>query len=181
MRAAIREEVCGIKALDALERDHIHAALRWIDSGAPLCRIAKPADPPQHLVSYFCVVDGEQILLVDHINAQRWLPPGGHVEPGEHPRETVARELLEELGVMLETPLNAPLFLTRTKTVGLSAGHVDVSLWYLVRINKEFPLRYDQSEFKSARWFAFSDIPFDQSDPHLSRFLAKVKQGTHAA
>jgi 8-oxo-dGTP diphosphatase len=181
MRAAIREEVRSIKALDALERDHIQATLRWIDSEAPLSRIAKPADPPQHLVSYFCVVDGEHMLLVDHISAQRWLPPGGHVEPGEHPRETVARELHEELGVMLEAPLNAPFFLTRTETVGLSAGHIDVSLWYLVHINKGLPLRFDQSEFKGMRWFAFADIPLDQSDPHLSRFLAKVKQGAPAA
>ncbi|MEE3919135.1 NUDIX domain-containing protein [Micromonospora sp. BRA006-A] len=28
-----------------------------------------------------------------------WLPSGGHVEPGEHPADTVRRELREELGV----------------------------------------------------------------------------------
>ena len=33
--------------------------MRAPDSGAPLCRTAKPATPPQHLVAYFADVDGE--------------------------------------------------------------------------------------------------------------------------
>ena len=97
MRAAIRREVASIRPFDELEKIHQADALAWIDSGVPLCRTAKPATPPKHLVSYFAVVDGHDILLVDHKSAQLWLPPGGHVEPGEHPRETVVRELFEEL------------------------------------------------------------------------------------
>ena len=91
LRYSIRGEVASIKPLDEVERIHQADALAWIDSGAPLCRTAKPATPPKHLVSYFAVVDEDNILLVDHKSAQLWLPPGGHVEPGEHPRETVKR------------------------------------------------------------------------------------------
>lgn len=39
-------------------------------------------------MSYFLVASDTQVLLVDHKNAQLWLPTGGHVEPGEHPRDT---------------------------------------------------------------------------------------------
>src|SRR5882724_7728074 len=99
MRAHIRDELMAIAPLDATEREHLADALLWVDSGAELCRIAKPATPPKHLVSYFAVVDAGHILLVDHKNAQLWLPAGGHVEPGEHPRTTVSRELEEELGI----------------------------------------------------------------------------------
>jgi 8-oxo-dGTP pyrophosphatase MutT (NUDIX family) len=53
-----------------------------------------------HLVSHFVLADGQHALLVDHLNAQRWLPPGGHIEPSEHPRATVVRELREELGLV---------------------------------------------------------------------------------
>jgi 8-oxo-dGTP diphosphatase len=98
MRAAIRREVASIRPFDEQEAIHRADALAWIDSGAPLFRYAKPATPPKHLVSYFAVVDGTHILLVDHKNAQLWLPPGGHVEPEEYPRKTVERELFEELG-----------------------------------------------------------------------------------
>lgn len=65
-RAAIRREVALIRPFDEQEENHRADALAWIDSGALLFRTAKPAIPPKHLVSYFAVVDGWNILLVDH-------------------------------------------------------------------------------------------------------------------
>src|SRR5687767_7222672 len=116
MRSAIREEVASIEPFDDLERAHIEDALAWIDSGSVLCRVQKPATPPKHLVSYFVLVDDDHVLLVDHKNARLWLPSGGHVEPGEHPRATVARELMEELGLELSDPAGSPLMLTCSQT-----------------------------------------------------------------
>lgn len=174
LRNQIRAEVAAIDPLDEIERGHIADALAWIDSGAELYRLQKPATPPKHLVSYFVVVDGTHVLLVDHKNARLWLPTGGHVEPGEHPRSTVARELREELGIELAHELQPPLMVTCTTTVGLTAGHTDVSLWYLVNASRHQTLAYDTSEFNSVRWFAFTEAPLDRSDPHLGRFLNKL-------
>ena len=133
MNARIVSELSAVSPLDDLERAHLDDAHAWVKSGAPLFRVEKPATPPKHLVSYFAVIDGDRILLVDHRNAQLWLPTGGHVEPDEDPRTTVVRELKEELG--LEVPLESigpPLMVTVTTTVGLAHGHTDVSLWYTV-------------------------------------------------
>jgi 8-oxo-dGTP diphosphatase len=80
-------------------------------------------------VSYFAVVDEQRVLLVDHRNAQLWLPAGGHVEPHEHPRTTVVRELREELGLVAPHAIGAPVMVTSVSTVGLTAGHTDVCLW----------------------------------------------------
>jgi 8-oxo-dGTP diphosphatase len=77
MRNLIRDEIAALTPLDALERDHIADTLAWIDSGAQLFRVAKPATPPRHLVSYCVVHDGSHVLLADHRNAQLWLPTGG--------------------------------------------------------------------------------------------------------
>ncbi len=173
LRAAIRAEIEAITPLDALEATHHADALAWVDSGAELIRQAKPATPPKHLVSYFAVVDANGILLVDHKNAQLWLPAGGHVEPGEHPRQTVARELREELGFAASHAIGAPLLVTCTETVGLTAGHTDVSLWYVVQAERAQALVFDVSEFNAVQWFDFADVPFARSDPHLRRFIAK--------
>jgi 8-oxo-dGTP diphosphatase len=174
IRAAVRGEVASIRPFDELEEIHRADALAWIDSGVPLCRTAKPAVPPKHLVSYFAVVDGDHILLVEHKSAQLWLPSGGHVEPEEHPRETVVRELFEELGLVAGHVIAEPVMITCTATVGLTAGHVDVSLWYVVRVDRNRTLEFDRQEFAGVRWFEFSEVPLHRSDPHLGRFLAKL-------
>lgn len=174
MRGAIRAEVSSIEPFDALERAHREDTLAWIDSGVELCRVHKPATPPKHLVSYFVLVDGDHVLLVDHKKAQLWLPTGGHVEPGEHPRLTVVRELAEELGLELKEAVGAPLMLTVSETVGTTAGHTDVSLWYVLNGDRHAPLKFDIEEFYAVQWFRFEEAPTFRSDPHLSRFLAKL-------
>ena len=176
IRSQVRAEICSIVPLDELESLHIADALAWVDSGVELFRISKPAVPPKHLVSYFAVVDQNHILLVDHINAGLWLPTGGHVEPGEHPRLTVTREIQEELGISAAHEIDAPLMITCTHTTGNRAGHMDVSFWYVVQGERSQPLNYDRGEFHSIAWFSFDEIPFEKSDPHMKRFVQKLKQ-----
>ncbi len=174
MRSAIRAEIERIHTLDRLEAATKQDVLLWVDSGAELCRLQKPATPPKHLISYFAVVDGDYLLLVDHINAELWLPTGGHVDPGEHPRETVLREAQEELAITAEFAFELPIFLTVTETVGKTAGHTDVSLWYVLKGDRNADLSYDDSEFRDARWFHRSAVPLERSDKHMSRFLEKL-------
>lgn len=176
LRQRIRREVSAIEPLDDLERDHLGDALTWIDSGVGLFRVCKPATPPMHLAAYFAVIDVDRILLVDHRSAGLWLPAGGHVEPGEHPRRTVERELQEELGFESSHPIAAPLMVTCT-AVGPDAGHIDVSLWYVVRASREQSLNVAIDEFRAVGWFDFAEIPFDRAEPHLRRFIKKLTAG----
>ncbi|UUZ46829.1 NUDIX domain-containing protein [Massilia sp. B-10] len=119
-------------------------------------------------MSYFVVHDGSHVLLADHRNAQLWLPTGGHVDEGEHPRATVERELQEELGFVMPHPVGPPLMLTVSTTVGLTAYHTDVSLWYQVRVRRDQAIRFDTGEFAAVRWFAFAEVPFARSDPQMA-------------
>lgn len=174
MRTEIREEVERVLPFDDIERAAKVDTLGWVDSGAEICRIRKPDTPPKHLVSYFAVVDDEHILLVDHINAGLWLPTGGHVEPGEHPRSAALREAREELSIDGEFLQDGPVFLTVTETVGKTAGHTDVSLWYLLKGCRTDDVVFDASEFRAACWFHKDEVPLDRADRHLGRFLNKL-------
>ncbi len=178
IRNEIRNLVLAIRPLDELERQHIDFFTSWIQSGIEIFRTEKPATPPIHLVSYFLVFSSEntKVLLVDHKKAELWLPSGGHVEPNEDPKETVSREAKEELGIEAEFLYEKPLFVTVTKTVGNVVPHTDVSLWYALKWNPDDPLIYDKNEFNQIQWFAIEEIPYEKSDPHLRRFLKKMKE-----
>jgi 8-oxo-dGTP diphosphatase len=178
IRSAIHQLVSLIRPLDNVEKEHIRFVLDWIGSGNEIFRLEKPATPDTHLVSYFVIISPErdQILLVDHKKAELWLPPGGHVDPGEDPKETVRREAKEELGIEAEFLSDEPLLLTVTKTVGNVATHTDVSFWYLLKGDPSQVLDYDHDEFHQIRWFGIDQIPFENSDPHMKRFIEKMSR-----
>ncbi len=177
MRERIAEIVAAIQPLDSLEREHRDSTLEWIRSGAPIFRTSKPDVPPKHLVSYFALVDEprRKLLLVDHKLAGLWLPSGGHVEPDEEPHATVVRELSEELNLVADFMQPDPKFITVTRTVGDDRRHTDVSLWYLLRGDSSRAIEFDRGEFRGVRWFALDQIPFERSDPHMRRFVAKLQ------
>ena len=163
--------------LEDLEKSHIQDTLTWIESGVGIFRIKKPDVPNKHLVSYFVLFDevAKKILLVDHKKALLWLPSGGHVEDGEDPKICAIRECAEELNISPEFFMEDPIFLTSTTTVGLTAGHTDVSLWYVFKGDSNLNYHFDPEEFYGIRWFAFDEIPYEKSDPHMGRFIKKLE------
>lgn len=76
-----------------------------------------------------------------------------------------------------EAEFGVSLFLTCTSTVGLTAGHEDVSLWYVLRADRHRLLLFDAGEFKSVHWFTFDEVPLARSDPHMARLLTKLRTG----
>lgn len=178
----IRSTIGGIQPIDDLEKTHLEDARAWLEATDDVFRRQKPDIPPKHLVSYFAVYDqrNNSLLLCDHIKAQLWLPPGGHVEPNESPTATVIRECKEELGLPAHFLNNSePLFLTVTETVGLTPGHVDVSLWYVISGNILDRIIFDQNEFNDIEWWSLDEIlSTDKSifDPHMHRFIHKLLQ-----
>jgi 8-oxo-dGTP pyrophosphatase MutT (NUDIX family) len=176
--AAVHHLLTHLKPGDRIEAAHRAESLRWLDSTDDVFRRVKPATPARHLVSYVVPVDPADgsVLLVDHVNAGLWLPPGGHVEPDEHPLRTAHREAREELGIGPERFRDVPSFLTITQTVGIDAGHTDVSLWFVVDCGRDAPFTIDHDEFRAARWWSPSELDSADPrrfDPHLFRFRAK--------
>jgi ADP-ribose pyrophosphatase YjhB (NUDIX family) len=92
-------------------------------------------------VSVFVVWRGG-VLLHRHPKLGIWLPPGGHVEPGELPDDAAVREVREEAGVEVtlvgERAIDAPgpRQLIRPRGVQLesiSPGHEHIDLVYYAR------------------------------------------------
>ncbi|MFD3704485.1 NUDIX hydrolase [Nocardia sp. NPDC058658] len=170
--------VIAMEPFDDLEQQHIEQTLRWLGGTTDIYRRIPPATPSPHLVSYVVVVDPDErgIYLGLHRKSGLRLPMGGHVDPFEQPLAAARREGREELGVDLSFDVvgDRPLFLTVTPTVGKTAGHVDVSLWFVARGDRADQYGLDPDEFVDGCWWDLDPHGLPESDPHLGRFIRKL-------
>jgi 8-oxo-dGTP diphosphatase len=158
MRRTVRDVVAAITPGDPAESAARHSVLDWIDSGAPLFRVAG-ASPPRHLAVYFALVDAGALLQIDHVKAGTWLLPGGHVD-AEPPWDAVVREAQEELGIAaVPHPATGPVPIYLTESVTLGPGaHTDVTLWFALTGDRSAALTPDPAEIRRTRWVPLADV-----------------------
>ncbi len=134
---------------------------------------------PLHYCSFFLPYDqaAKKIYLGYHKKADDWIPPGGHIEPGETPSMAAIREMKEELGVditrdMLE-PFNLSVKPINRPEVGCMA-HYDV--WHLVHIPQQ-PFDYLKSEYHDAGWFSIVEgVSRITKNPDFAQIIRKLSQ-----
>lgn len=169
-----------VEPSDAEERRHLRRARDWLATTDDVFRRVPPRTPPVHLVAYAVLRDPGDgaVLLVDHRRSGLWLPPGGHLEVGEHPADAARRELHEELGLERLRPPEVPAFLTVSRTVGpVVDRHTDVTLWYVLAGSRDDVLSPDPREVRGTAWWTPADVEDagpGTAEPHLGRFVAKL-------
>lgn len=179
-RQIVRDLAADVIPAESIEADQQAQILAWVDSGAPLFRIAKPATPAQHLAVYFALLDDtdRSLLLVDHVKSQAVLLTGGHVDDQEDPRVSVVREADEELRLdarFHDVAGDRPLFLSVTQTRGPDS-HTDVTLWFVLAASRHQKLEPDADEFTGINWLPLDSTDWTAAhfDPHMARFVAKL-------
>lgn len=130
-----------------------------------------------HYCTFFLPYDKSagQIYLGHHIKAGDWISPGGHIEPGETPRDAAIREMKEELGVDISRDMLEPFDLSVKPIDRPGSGclaHYDI--WYLVHVPvQEFD--YLKSEYYDASWFPIQDgIAKITQNPDFAAIIAKL-------
>jgi ADP-ribose pyrophosphatase YjhB (NUDIX family) len=177
--------VRSVAPADEAERADVVEALDWIGRGAPLWRVGHPGDPAgpsPHLVTYTAVVDPDlqAVHLVENRRASKWLVPGGHVRPGEHPEDAAGRKLGQELG--LRAPLLAglssnPLFVTLAD-IAARGRHRDVGLWYVFVASITSGIQWDAHHVLRTRWWTLAEARNAHPaliQPALVRFATKLE------
>ena len=130
------------------------------------------SERPPVIVSAGVIIEGARVLLSQRKSgthlAGAWEFPGGKVEPGEDPRDALARELDEELGVDVEVgePLEITFHRYPTKSVLL--------LFFAAsrRPGSPEPRAIDVA---AVRWASVDELRDEEFPPADVAVLAKVR------
>jgi len=127
----------------------------WRKMPTTLRRTIVRLTQPTFTVSVVVVVTNKtgEVLLLDHVlrPASGWDVPGGFLEYGEQPAETVERELFEETGLALEN-----IEMIRARTIG---RHIEI----LFRARADGIAEVKSREINALGWFKINELPQQMS------------------
>jgi 8-oxo-dGTP diphosphatase len=108
-----------------------------------------------HVVVAAVLVRDGRILLCHRGPGRDWYPdvwdlPGGHIRNSETAQDALVRELAEEIGVKVHTPLPPPV--ARITSEGLDLTIYKVESW-VGRVTNLDPQEHDQLD-----WFSYDNL-----------------------
>jgi 8-oxo-dGTP pyrophosphatase MutT (NUDIX family) len=150
---------------------------------AELDRLPHPFDErhgPVHVTGSGVVVGPRGTILVKHRRLHRWMQPGGHIEPGETPKEAAVRECIEETGLPVVHPGSGPI-LIHVDVHEASKGHTHLDVRYLLVAPDEEP-DPPEGESQEIRWFGWDEAEATADDSlqgalRVARSLIGTREG----
>ncbi len=142
---------------------------------AELDRLTLPFDrgsDATHVTASAIVVGDRGVVLHRHRSLQRWLQPGGHVEPGESPAQAALRETIEETGLAAAHPATGPTFV-HVDVHEAARGHVHLDMRYLLTAPDDDPSP-GPDESQDVAWFSW-DAAGDVADESLAGALRSAR------
>ncbi len=138
-------------------------------------------DPVREFTVAVFVVHRARVLLLFHPKLGMWLPPGGHIVPGELPDEAAVREVLEETGVPVRLvgeralDLQYPRQLVRPAGIQLediAPGHQHIDLIYFATpIDGQAEIRETRDK---AGWYQPSELEALGANEEICAWVARA-------
>jgi len=114
------------------------------------------------------VVDGGKVLLVRRAYAPwqgAWSSPGGFCEIGEHPIETVVREVLEETGMRVEVTGYIGVWVDDyADEPDRGTDVINVAYYHAVPAGDDSG-SVDEAEVSEIGWFGWDELPLELAPP----------------
>lgn len=122
--------------------------------------------------------DGNSLLLVHHSKLERWLQPGGHIEPEDTDLfAAVRREIREEVGLSeVEWVDGQMLFDVDIHDIPPLKGD-PAHRHYDLRVHVRSPTMLFQagSDARAARWVSLDAVDLRESDESVMRAVRKLQ------
>lgn len=163
---------------EARHLEQMRAALGSL--AAPFSR----SQPEAHFTASAVVVtpDGTQVAMLHHRKLDRWLQPGGHVEPadGEDLLAAAMREAKEETGCEVRPHPAAPAVLDVDAHVIPARRdepmHTHLDVRFLLIASSAEALAHDPLEARAIHWWSWEEALERADDAALVRMLGKARR-----
>jgi 8-oxo-dGTP pyrophosphatase MutT (NUDIX family) len=172
-RETLLEALVAYRAEDARDEEVVSRFRAFLDRADPFRR----ADPEGHVTASAVVArpSGDSFLLVFHQKLDRWLQPGGHVEPDDPSVfDAALREAKEETGIGgLAEPLGDRIL--DLDVHAIPAFRDEPAHWH-------YDVRYlltatdGSAPAVGARWFPYDDVLPVDVDGSLVRAVRKANR-----
>lgn len=157
--------------------DQIHRYIKRLNEG----KLTREENPLSHMCAMFLTYNPteKKVLVVHHKKAKSWIFPGGHIEKGELPFETAAREAEEEIGVSIHNILLSAPFGAQVLDIDnppqICREHYDIFYALASTANKVI---VNPKEFHDYEWIsadeAFKRIELAYYRVALKKFVAFI-------
>lgn len=167
------------------ERARLDVLLSQLEQRDP--NICSRSNLPGHLTASALVLNPKDncLLLIRHKFLQRWLQPGGHMDPGELPLAGALRELSEEVGTVPVSvhpwhrenavPIDIDSHAIPANTAKNEPPHLHHDFQYIMVLTGEFDLKLQADEVSGFRWVPAEDFRSGDFGQRLARTIDKMQ------
>lgn len=142
-----------------------------------------------HLTASALVIRDKHVLLIHHNFLNRWLQPGGHIDPDEEPVQAARREFEEETGLtglqihswhekngLIPLDIDSHLIPANPAKMEFSHFHHDFLFAFEMQSNgaSEDLVDFQKAEVGDCKWFAFAEVDEGQCGKRLARAVQKL-------
>jgi 8-oxo-dGTP pyrophosphatase MutT (NUDIX family) len=141
--------------------------------------LTRAEDSADHFGSY-CIplnTKTKKIYIGHHKKSNLWLPPGGHIDKHESPKDAALREFSEELSyeVKFEPISLVNVDISTIYNPGY-ACRIHFDFWYVVFMDKEPNFEFSQREYFTAEWVTIPQLLKHNTLPHYITIYKNLAQ-----
>lgn len=174
MQDVYKHELQTLKNNTAVNQAFLDIFFERLNSNQALTR---EEDPVDHFGSYCIPLNKKtkKIYIGHHKKSDLWLPPGGHIDKNESPKDAAIREFSEELNY---TVTHEPITLVNADISTIyNPGYpcrIHFDFWYVVFMNNDLNFEFSKREYFTAKWVTIPELLKLNTLPHYIPIYKKL-------